>query len=100
MSYGGNIFDYKLPYYGDFEDDGNGSCCVWYTQGWRPRPGVYLVRNVASFHGDIEDYPEWEEFTLPEYFAIWKQAVRDCEEWEKARDRYFEEQALAACAAN
>ena len=40
-----------------------------------PRAGVYLVREVWSFHGDLEPYPEWEELTLPEYLSAYRKAM-------------------------
>lgn len=40
-----------------------------------PRAGVYPVREVWGFHGDLEPYPEREELTLPEYLSTYRKAM-------------------------
>ena len=54
----------------------NGGNYVWRAQFDSPLPGVYKYREIASFHGDLQPFPEWEIVTLPEFISLYKQAVK------------------------
>lgn len=54
----------------------NGGNYVWRAQFRSPIPGVYYYREIASFHGDLQPFPEWEIVKLPEFISLYKQAMR------------------------
>lgn len=64
-----SLFDPKKP------ENSNGGNYRSYIQLRSPVVGTYLMREVMSFHGDIEPYPEWTEVTLAEYFREYKEAL-------------------------
>ena len=52
-----------------FPEDGNGGHYRWYDQ-LGIRDGRFFYRSVASFHGDLEPFPDFQEINGKE-FAEW-----------------------------
>lgn len=53
----------------------NGGNYVWRAQFDSPLPGVYKYREIASFHGDLQPFPEWQSVTLPEFISLYRQVI-------------------------
>lgn len=71
-----NIYSCKIPLSTlAAPENTNGGSYRSYIQLRSPVVGTYLMREVMSFHGDIEPYPEWTEITLAEYFRLYKWAT-------------------------
>ena len=62
----------------------NGGNYVWRAQFSSPLPSVYKYREIASFHGDLQPFPEWQSVTLPEFIRLYKQAMKM--NWELPED--------------
>lgn len=74
-----SIFDARIPIEdlrSGREENTNGGAYVWRDEFYSPCVGVYFTRSVASFHGDLEEYPKWEQVTLGEYYRLYKQALK------------------------
>lgn len=74
-----NFFNASIPVLdcrNGYLEDRNGGHYVWREQFNSPMPSVYKHREIASFHGDLQPLPEWEEVTLSEFISLYKQAVK------------------------
>ena len=76
--YNVNFYDASIPVLdcrSGYLEDRNGGHYVWREQFDSPMPSVYRHREIASFHGDLQPFPEWEEVTLLEYKRLFDAAV-------------------------
>lgn len=75
-----SFFDARIPVSDNRagrEENTNGGAYVWREEFFSPCIGIYLNRSVCSFHGDLEEMPEWQRITLAEYLQRFRQAMRE-----------------------
>ena len=57
-------------------ENSNGGSYVCRDEFLSPCPGVYLSREVWSYHGDLADYPKREKLTCVEWFRSIRESMR------------------------